>query len=213
MLANFIIGAFQRDAEIARGWADECAKFAGEQGFPEFVALALIVRGWALAEDGNLETGLATLEQGYKLWKATGFENWQSWFGVLRADLLLALGRVADALTEIDEQERRIALSGERGFCSLVTSARARALASAQVAEFDLIESLHRNALNTAASQHARSWELRCGLSYADWLQKVGRSDDARILLREQLSDFADSSITGDLRDARALFAQLGQRA
>ena len=209
MLANFIIGAFRRDPVIAGSWAEECTKFAGEQGFPEFVALAMIVRGWALAEDGDLETGLATLEQGYARWKATGFENWQSWFGVLRADLLLALGRVADAQAEIDEQERRIALSGERGFCSLLMSARARARA-AQGVELNLIKSLHRDALSTAASQQARSWELRCGLAYAAWLETVGRATDARTVLQEQLTNFAEHIITGDLRDARALLDRLG---
>jgi hypothetical protein len=40
-----------------------------------------------------VETGLATLESGYAGWKATGFENWRAWYGVLRSDLLLMLGR------------------------------------------------------------------------------------------------------------------------
>jgi hypothetical protein len=111
-------------------------------GLPEFVALAMIVRGWAIAEDGDLETGLATLERGYALWKATGFENWQSWYGVLRADLLLALGRAADARAEIEDQKRRIESSGELVVQSLLLSAEARALAAAKRMDEASIEAL-----------------------------------------------------------------------
>ena len=209
MLANFIVAAFRRDDATALAWADQCITFAGEQGFPEFIALAMIVRGWALAEDGDVETGLTTLEEGYARWKATGFENWQSWFGVLRADLLLALGRVKEAQAEMDEQERRIAFSGERCFQSLLTSARARALAAARCSELDLIDSLHRQAVSTAAAQLARSWELRCDLAYAAWLETVGRCADARTVLRSGLASFPEHIVTGDLRDARALLGRL----
>jgi predicted ATPase len=209
MLANFIISAFRRDPSVAHASALECIQFAGEQGFPEFVALALIVQGWAMAEGGDLEAGLATLDNGYAQWKATGFENWQSWYGILRADLLLMLGRVAEAEAEIDEQERRIALSGEHAFASLLTSARARLMASHRNASTSHIEALHRQAISTAASQQARSWELRCSLAFGVWLEQCGRIGEARALLRDQLTNYPESTITGDVRDARALLSRL----
>jgi class 3 adenylate cyclase len=209
MLANFIISAFRRDPAMARRWTAECLQFAGEQGFPEFVALALIVQGWALAEDGDAKAGLATLENGYAQWKATGFENWQSWYGILRSDLLLMLGRVAEAQAEIDEQERRITLSGEHAFASLLTSARARVMAARRGADTSQIEALHRKAMSTAASQQARSWELRCSLAFAAWLEQCGRIAEARALLRDQLTNYPEPTLTGDLRDARALLSRL----
>jgi class 3 adenylate cyclase/predicted ATPase len=210
MLANFIISAFRRDPSATRRWAERCLLFAGEQGFPEFVALALITQGWALAEEGDVETGLATLESGYAQWKATGFENWQSWYGVLRADLLLMLGRVAEAQAEIGEQERRIAVSGEHCFASLLMSARARAMAACPGADPSRIETIHRNAIGTAVSQHALSWELRCCLAFATWLEERGRDREARALLQDQVARFSDEVVTGDLRDSRAMLRRLG---
>jgi class 3 adenylate cyclase len=210
MLANFIISVFRRDPSMARRWAEECLPFAGEQGFPEFVALALIAQGWALAEEGDVETGLATLETGYAQWKATGFENWQSWYGVLRSDLLLMLGRVAEAQAEIDEQKSRIALSGEHCFASLLTSARARVMAACPGAEPSQVEAMHRSAMDIAISQTALSWELRCGRAFAAWLEQCGRVVEARRLLQQQLAHFPDDVITGDLRDARTLLCRLG---
>jgi class 3 adenylate cyclase/predicted ATPase len=213
MLANFIISAFRRDPPMTRCWAEECLLFAGEHGFPEFVALALITQGWALAEEGDLETGLVTLESGYAHWKATGFENWQSWYGVLRAELLLMLGRVAEAHAEIDEQERRIALSGEHCFASLLASARARVMAASRSADPCRIETQHRTAMSIALSQQALSWELRCGLAFAVWLEQCGRCNEARALLQDQLSHFRGEVVTGDLRDARSLLSRLGARS
>lgn len=210
MLANFITSVFRRDPSMARRWAEECLPFAGEQGFPEFVALALIAQGWALAEEGDVETGLATLESGYTRWKATGFENWQSWYGVLRSDLLLMLGRVAEAQAEIDEQKSRIALSGEHCFASLLTSARARVMAACRGAARSEVEAIHRSAMGIAISQEAPSWELRCGLAFAAWLEQCGRIEEARALLHQQLAHFPEDVITGDLRDARTLLRRLG---
>jgi class 3 adenylate cyclase len=209
MLANFIVAAFCRDPGPARSWAEECISFAGQQGFPEFVALALIVRGWAIAEDGDPATGLTVLEQGFALWKATGFENWQSWYGVLRSDLLVALGRVTDAEAEIAEQERRIERNGEDAFRSLLVSAHASILAAAGRSDPQAEEALHREALRIAARQHASSWELRCALAYAHWLIRRGRRAKARDLLQTQLCRFGPDTMTGDLRDARALVATL----
>jgi class 3 adenylate cyclase len=190
MLANFIVAAFRRDPAPARSWAEECISFAGQQGFPEFVALALIVRGWAIAEDGDPAAGLAVLEEGFTLWKATGFENWQSWYGVLRSDLLLVLGRVADAEAEITEHERRVEHNSEDAFRSLIVSARAGILAAAGRSDPQAEEALHREALRMAARQHAASWELRCALAYADWLIHRGRRAKARDLLQAQLGRF-----------------------
>jgi class 3 adenylate cyclase/predicted ATPase len=213
MLANFIISVFRRDPSMARRWAEECLPFAGEQGFPEFVALALIAQGWAQAEDGDVETGLATLESGYAQWKATGFENWQSWYGILRSDLLLMLGRIAEAQAEIEEQKRRIALSGEYCFASLLTSADARLMAACRDADPSRIEAMHRSAMSIAVSQEALSWELRCGLAFAAWLEQCGRIGEARTLLQQQLAHFSHDVITGDLRDARMLLRCLGGEA
>lgn len=207
MMANFMVAAFRRDPGIALQWADGCIDFAGARGFPEFVALAMIVRGWAVAEEGDAVTGLELVERGIDQWKATGFENWQSWYATLRAEMLLKLGRVTDALRVFDEQQHRIAENDETVFESLLISAHAGAL-SAAGDDPAHIEALHRKALSLAARQQARSWELRCGLAYASWLRnQVDRTAEASDVLRRCLGFFPDSVITGDIRDARALFS------
>ena len=120
------------------------------------------------------------------------------------------LGGVAEAQAEIDEQMRRIAISGENCFASLLTSARARVMAACSGADPSRIEAMHRSAMGIAASQVAISWELRCGLAFAVWLEQCGRIGEARTLLQQQLAHFPDHVMTGDLRDARTLLLRLG---
>ena len=66
-------------------------------GFPEFVAFADVALGWADIREGAVEAGLQRLENGIAAWKATGFETWQTWFGALRAQALVKLGRSEEA--------------------------------------------------------------------------------------------------------------------
>ena len=72
------------------------------------------------------------------------------------------------------------------------------------------VEAMHRSAMGIAISQEALSWELRCGLAFAAWLEQRGRVEEARTLLQQQLAHFAEDVITGDLRDARTLLRRLG---
>ncbi len=47
---------------------------ASEQGFPLLVASGTILRGWALAEQGQGEEGIAQMHQGLAAYRATGAE-------------------------------------------------------------------------------------------------------------------------------------------
>lgn len=123
MLANFIVAMLRDDVATARDWATRCRPFCVEMGFPEFVAFADVAFGWADIQDGAVESGLARLDQGIAAWKATGFETWQTWFGALRAQALVKLGRHDQARAEVAEQERRAEQNGERLFAQYLAAA------------------------------------------------------------------------------------------
>jgi predicted ATPase len=123
MLANFIVAMLRDDVATAREWATRCRPFCAEMGFPEFVAFADVALGWADIREGAVEAGLQRLENGIAAWKATGFETWQTWFGAMRAQALVKLGRSEEARAEIAKQSLRAARNGEQLFAGYLTTA------------------------------------------------------------------------------------------
>jgi len=116
MLANMTVAALCDDPEEAQQFSDQCVEFSSQFGFPEFIGMARVVRGWAAAKLGHPSEGLDDLEAGFAIWKETGFENWQSWFTCLKADILHMLDRHEQANAEIDAQLSRIDLNKELQF-------------------------------------------------------------------------------------------------
>src|SRR4029450_6195096 len=86
-----------------------------EQRFPEWLGWGEFVRGWALAEDGDVAVGTADMERGYAAIVRTG-----STFNTsARASLAAAYvkeGRAAEALAIVDEECAALEETGARAF-------------------------------------------------------------------------------------------------
>ena len=49
LLANFVTAIMRGDVETAQRYSEESLDFAGQQGFPEFIAMSLVCQGWVKA--------------------------------------------------------------------------------------------------------------------------------------------------------------------
>ena len=116
LLANMTVAVMRNEPEVAQQFSEQCVEFSSRHGFPEFIGMARVVRGWAAARLGHPSEGLDDLEAGFVMWQETGFENWQSWFACLKADVLHLLGRHEQAIEEIDAQLARIQCNKELQF-------------------------------------------------------------------------------------------------
>ncbi|HKH91503.1 MAG TPA: adenylate/guanylate cyclase domain-containing protein [Gemmatimonadaceae bacterium] len=164
MLANFNTAVMRGDTDDALRMAERCIEFAGQFGFPEFIAMARFARGWAWAHgQGRVEDGLAEVQAGISGWAQTGFENWQPWFVTHEAELLGRMGQHTQALRRIDEQLARIAQNGERQFESLLLAERAVAQAALATRPEDRAAAMRYfdQAAALAADQRAVAWETR----------------------------------------------------
>ena len=161
MLANFNTAVMRGDTDEALPMAERCICFASQFGFPEFIAMARIARGWALAHGQQQWTeGLAEVQAGTLAWAQTGFENWQPWFTALEAEILGRLDRSAEALAHIDHQLARIAANGERQFESVLLSERGAALAATPGRRDEAAVWFDR-AMSLANEQGAAAWAER----------------------------------------------------
>ena len=70
-----------------------------EQGLSFWLAWGTIVRGWALAEQGQGEEGIAQIRQGLAAYRATGAEGWRSYFLTLLAEAYGKVGQTEEGLS------------------------------------------------------------------------------------------------------------------
>ena len=73
-------------------------------------------------------------------------------------------------------------------------------------------QSCFRRAIEIARNQSAKSWELRATTSLARLLANHGRRDEARTMLAEIYGWFTEGFDTADLKDAKELLEELGDK-
>jgi predicted ATPase len=70
-------------------------------------------------------------------------------------------------------------------------------------------EAFFRQALEVARAQEAKSFELRQGTCLARLLDREGKREEARAMLKEIYNWFTEGFDTADLKDAKALLEEL----
>jgi predicted ATPase len=109
-----IMSQFRLDVLAVHEHAEAAVALATEQEFPQWVALGTILRGWALAMQGQGKEGMAQVRQGITAWRATGAVLIVPYFCTMLADVSAHLGHVEDGLqalveahTLVEQQEER----------------------------------------------------------------------------------------------------------
>jgi predicted ATPase len=183
---------------------------SAEHGLTDQLAWATTLRGWAMAEQGRNEQGIAQLQEGLAASRATGAELWRPRALCMLAESYTETGRLDDGLdalmeaqTAADERENRVSeaeihrLKGE-----LLLRQDDPTVAEAQ--------SCFERAIDIARKQSTKSWELRATTSLARLLAKQGKRDEARVMLAEIYNWFTEGFDTADLKDANALLDEIG---
>ncbi|HEV8718279.1 MAG TPA: AAA family ATPase [Candidatus Binatia bacterium] len=104
----------RREGRAAQERAEAMIALAQEQGFPQYVALGTLIRGEALAEQGQREEGIRQMQQGLAASKATGAELGLPAWLVLLAAAHGQVGQAEEGLTLLAEAEAAMGHKGER---------------------------------------------------------------------------------------------------
>ena len=207
------------DLQAALEQAEATIQLATEQGFPSWVARAMMLQGWALAEQGQGEDGLAQIQQGMAIWRASSHELAQPFWLALLAGQYGKAGQVEAGLSLLSEalalartRELRLweaelhRLQGELLLRQAVAKTDTRT-AQPEIAA----QTCFRQALQIARRQHAKSLELRATMSLTRLWQKQGKKNAAYQLLTGCYNWFSEGFNTADLQEAKARLEQLGE--
>lgn len=179
-----------------------------ERKVPQEFAEALLLHGWALAMQGQVEQGLAELQQGIAEWNALGLVLQRSYHLMLLAEAYTKAGQLAAALTAIEEALTAARTSGERYLEAEAHRLHGQLLLATGPA-VDAAERAYQQALAVSRQQKAKSLELRATVSLSRLWQQQGKREPARQLLTEIYGWFTEGFDTIDLQEAKTLLAEL----
>jgi class 3 adenylate cyclase/predicted ATPase len=175
----------RREEQVARERAEAVMTLSAKQGFPNWLAYGTTMRGSVLAEQGQVEEGIAQLRQGLAAFRAMGAELvWRDFLPLLAAAYAKVgwveegLSVVAEALALVDKTGARVSeaeLYRLKGELTLQQN-RERATGNGQQGRVtdpraltpdpqNEAEECFLRAIEVARKQQAKSLELRAVMS------------------------------------------------
>jgi predicted ATPase len=173
------------------------------------------MRGWAVAEAGDRETGIAGIRQGLLALRATGARLRQPYYLALLAEACGKADRTEEGLTLLTEALKVANNTGERWWEAELHRLKGELLVRQTVGDIGRTplhreaETCFRRALDIARRQQAKSLELRAAMSLSRLWQQQGKLEEARQLLLPIDGWFTEGVDTADLQEARVLVEQL----
>jgi len=209
LTAKAMLHHLRMEATIVQAQAETAITVSTEHGFPFRAAFGSMLLGWAMAERGEGEAGIARIEEGIATFQATGSKLHNSmWLGLL-AEAYGKLGRVEEGLAVVAEALSAVDDTGEHFYEAELYRLRGAFLLQLSSDNQREAEACFQHALTIAQNQAAKAWELRTATSLARLWQHQGKRQEARDLLTPVYTWFTEGFDTPDLQDAKALLDAL----
>ena len=202
-----------RDAEGTLEYADRTMEISADHGFLHWKQQATILRGWALAELGQIDDGLTLIRGGLAGYEALDSGLGSTWFRSLLANAQVKAGRPDAALRALDDAHTFAERTGERFFLAEIFRLQGEvALMQRNPKASSEAEACFDRSLGIARSQGALCWELRTALSLARLWRGMGRCQDAAELIAPVCRRFTQGHDTPDVQEAIQVLSELQGR-
>ncbi len=211
--------AFCQDWQKAQESAEACINLSTEHGFPYWLAGGILLRGWALAGQGQAEEGVAQIRQGLTMTRATGSRLTNSIHLAILGETYGRMGRGEEGLTTLVEALAIAHRSGEHFYEAEIHRVKGELLLrciepvemmQAEAKAEAEAERCFQHAIEVARKQQAKSLELRATVSLCRLWQKQGKKgEEARQLLAAIYGWFTEGFDTPNLKEAKALLEEL----
>ena len=216
---------FRREGHETQNQAEALVTLSREQGFPFWMAWGTVLRGWALAEQGQEEEGIAQIRQGLSGLQATGAALVRPYIFVMLAQAYGEVGQPEEGLSVLAEALSVAHKTGERWCEAEVYRLKGQLTLQKfhvsgrtfQVPNLQHVppspqaeaEECFWKAIETARRQSAKSLELRAVISLARLWQQQGKGAAACQRLTDIYDWFTEGFDTKDLQEAKALLQEL----
>src|SRR5262245_58685326 len=192
------------EAAVVARQANAAIALCEEHEFVHYLAMALILRGWATAQQGEFEKGIAEIQEGLEKERATGALLFESYTLGLLADTCIKNERDGQAFDFLDQARLRLdEENSERYYAAEIYRLLGEAyLRSRQ--DLDQAERYLCKGVTVAREQKAKSLELKLCMSIYDLYELRDHADTYRPQLGEIYGSFSEGFDTADLVGAKA---------
>jgi DNA-binding SARP family transcriptional activator/predicted ATPase len=201
---------FRGEIQAAAERAEEAAMLCQEFGFSYYLAWTPIIRGWALAQRGIAEEGVAQIRKGLDVLKDQEAGLRGPYYRTLLAQAHLQAGDVDEGLKCLSEALRLREQSGESWTDAEIHRTRGDLLL--RKSDPRGAEVSYQRAVSIAKEQGARSFELRAALCLSRMWTGQGKHDQAAGFLRKYLAKFGKGFDSSDFKEVRSLLDELSHR-
>jgi predicted ATPase len=200
-----LLSQYRREEAATQAHAEAVMALAAVHGFGHRVEHGRILRGWALAMQGDAAAGVAHIQQGLGAVQGLGLKLYRSYFLALLAEAYGQAGQPEAGLTVLAEALTLVAATEERWWEAELYRLQGALLLQLPNSDVCQAEGCFRQALDVARGQQAKALELRAALSLGRLWQGQGKCTAAQQQLAEIYCWFTEGLDTPDLQAARAL--------
>jgi predicted ATPase len=197
-----MLHGFMRNTESQLQSAEAAIALSDEHHLRYWSSWATVLRGWALAEAGEPELGIAELQRGDEQMRTMGALFLQPFVSALLAEQFAKTGQIAHGLDLADQA--LASTRNDRYWCDTeLERLRGELLLSKD--DIRQAEAAYRRAIQIGRQQQAKLFELRATTSLARLWLKQGRSAESRELLARSYGWFTEGIDLPDLKHAQTL--------
>ncbi|NOT56158.1 MAG: hypothetical protein HOP18_16280, partial [Deltaproteobacteria bacterium] len=218
------------EVDEARQQAEALLTLAQDQEFTFWEGTARMTLGWALTRQGQADQGLAQMERGLAVFRATGAQTSQTLYLTMFAEIRGRREEFDKGLTLLDEAFAAARRTGEHFYEAemyrvkgelLLQRANQKAKGKNQKAKMKTdpqplssapqseAEACFLQALEIARGQRAKALELRAAVSLSRLWWQQSKREEARALLTSVHQWFPVGTDTADFMEATQLLYEL----
>ena len=203
-----VLHALRSEPVMAQSYAERCLAISERHGFRHWLGLSRAIRDICAGMQNPSGSRLEEVKDSVDEYQRAGYQLGVTVQFALLCPALLRHSKSEGALEVVDQGLSIVGHNSERFFEAELYRLKARALLMRGAPDAET-ESLLEQALRTARSQQARSFELRAATDLARLWMKQGKRAEALDILSSTYGCFTEGFDTQDLKNANTLFAEL----